>query len=72
MKHLILLRNFLNLFFDKSFFYQKEEQIMRSGSDFIFESVDLLYNSLNETRLKRVKSYIKSTEWLENKGATIH
>ena len=45
---------------------------MRSGSDFIFESVDLLYNSLNEARLKRVKSYIKSTEWLENKGATIH
>ena len=27
--------------------YQKEEQIMRGGSDFIFESVDLLYYNLN-------------------------
>ena len=52
--------------------HQKEEQIMRGGSDFIFESIDLLYSSLNETRLKRGKSYIKSTEWLKNKGATIN
>ena len=42
--------------------HQKEGQIMRGGSDFIFESIDLLYSSLNETRLKRGKSYVKYTE----------
>ena len=42
------------------------------GSDFIFESVDLLHYHLHKTSLKRGKSYIKSPEWLRNKGATIN
>ena len=42
------------------------------GSDFIFESVDLLHYHLHKTSLKRGKSYIKSPEWLRNKEATIN
>ena len=40
------------------------------GSNFVFESVDLLYYSLHKTRLKRGKSYIISPEWLRYKRAT--
>ena len=52
--------------------YQKEEKIMRGGSDFIFESVELLDYHLHKISLKRGKSYIKSPECLENKRATIN
>ena len=51
--------------------YQKEEQIMRGGSDFIFESAELLDYKLHKTSLKRGGSYIESHEWLKNKEATI-
>ena len=42
------------------------------GSNFIFESVDLLYYHLHKISLKRGKSYIKCPEWLRNKEATIN
>ena len=42
------------------------------GSDYVFENVDLLYYSLHKTRLRRGGSYIKSSEWLTNKRATIN
>ena len=51
--------------------YQKEKQIKREGSDFIFESVELMDYKLHKASLKRVKSYIESPEWLVNKRATI-
>ena len=60
-----LFKSFLNN-------YQKEEQIMRRESDFIFESVQLLDNHLHKICLKRGKSYIKSPKWLENKKAIIN
>ena len=41
-------------------------------SNFVFESLDLLYYSLHKTKLKRGKSYIKSPKWLRNKGATVN
>ena len=41
-------------------------------SKFVFESVDLLYYSFHKTTLRKRKSYIKSSEWLRNKGATIN
>ena len=41
-------------------------------SNFVFESVDLLYYSLHKTTLKRGGSYIKSPEQLKNKRATIN
>ena len=45
---------------------------MRKGSDFIFESVELLDYRLHKISLKRGKSYIESPEWLRNKRATIN
>ena len=47
--------------------YQNEEKILRNGSNFVFESVDLLTYHIHKTRLKRGKSYIKSPEWILNK-----
>ena len=66
--------NDINIELFKSFLdnYQKEEQIMRGGSDFIFESVELLDYHLHKISLKRGKPYIKSPEWLINKTATIN
>ena len=42
--------------------YQKEEQILRGGSDYIFESVDILGVHFYNIKLKRGKSYIESPE----------
>ena len=52
--------------------YQNEEKILRNGSNFVFESVDLLVVHIHKTNLKRGKSYIKSPEWILNKRATIN
>ena len=45
----------------KPFFqrYQENLEEKMKGSDFVFESVDLLFYSLHKTRLRRGKSYIK-------------
>ena len=51
--------------------YQQELKMIK-GSDFVFESVDLLDYKLHRVRLKRGGSYIKSPEWLLHKGATIN
>ena len=40
--------------------YRKEEIVLRNGSKFVFESVDLLSYHVHKTSLKRGKSYIKS------------
>ena len=42
------------------------------GSDFVFESVDLMNYNLHRVHLKRGGSYIKSPKWLENKKAVIN
>ena len=52
--------------------YQNEEKILRNGSNFVFESVDLLSYHIHKINLKRGKSYIKSPEWILNKRATIY
>ena len=52
--------------------YQNEEKILRNGSNFVFESVDLLSYHIHKTKLKKGKSYIKSPEWILNKRATIN
>ena len=41
-------------------------------SDFVFESVDLLYYSLHKISLNRGGSYIDSPDWIKNKKATIN
>ena len=45
---------------------------MRGGSNFIFESVELIDYNLHKISLKTEKLYIESPEWLKNKGATIN
>ena len=57
----------------KSFLQNYQEKLkMIKGSDFVFESVDLMDYKLHRVRLKRGGSNIKSSEWLLHKGATIN
>ena len=51
--------------------YQEELKIIK-GSDFVFESVELMDYKLHRVRLRRGRSYVKSPEWLANKKATIN
>ena len=51
--------------------YQKEFKNIK-GSDFVFESVDLLGYKIHRVRLKRGGSYIKSPKWLLHKRAAIN
>ena len=51
--------------------YQEELKIIK-GSDFVFESVELVDYKVHRVRLRRGGSYIKSPEWLANKKATIN
>ena len=52
--------------------YQKEEKILRKGSEFVFESVDSLAYHIHKINLKRQKLSIRSPEWILNKRATIN
>ena len=53
--------------------YQEGLEESMKGSEFIFDSVNLLYYHLQKTSLKRTRSsYIDSLEWLKNKKATIN
>ena len=63
-----IIKGLLNSFLTN---YQNEEAILRNGSNFVFESVDLL-SYIHKTSLKRGKSCIKSPEWVLNKRATIN
>ena len=47
------------------------EEPMR-GSEFVLDSINLLYYHLQKIGLKRGGSYIDSPEWLKNKKATIN
>ena len=51
--------------------YQEELKIIK-GSDFVFESVELMDYKLYRVRLRTGGSYIKSSEWLANKKTTIN
>ena len=64
-----IIKGLLNSFLSN---YQKEETILRNGSNFVFESVNLLSYHFHKTSLKKEKSYIKSPEWVVNKRATIN
>ena len=52
--------------------YQKKLENSMNGSEFVFNSVDLLYYHLQKISLKRGESNKDSPEWLKNKGATIN
>ena len=51
--------------------YQKELKIIK-GSDFNFESVELMDYKLHNVWLKRGVSYIESPKWILYKSATIN
>ena len=51
--------------------YQEELKIIKE-SDFVFESVELMDYKLHRLHLRRDGSYVKSSEWLANKKATIN
>ena len=42
-----------------------------NGSEFTHESVALLHYYFQKINIVRAESYLKSFEWLKNKGATI-
>ena len=62
-----IIRKIFNSFLHN---YQQELKMIK-GSDFVFESVDLLDYKLHRVCLNRGESYIKSPKWLENKKAVI-
>ena len=64
-----IIKELINYFLNN---YQKEEIILRNGSNFVFESVDLLSYHLYKISLRRGRLYIKSPEWVLNKRATIN
>ena len=52
--------------------YQEGLETKMKGSSFTFERIDLLEYHLQKISLNRVSSYIKSSEWIKNKGQTIN
>ena len=52
-------------------FQQAQETLNNKGSEFIPESVELLY-SFQKIDIKIAESYIVSPDWIVNKGATIN
>ena len=48
--------------------YQEGLETKMKGSSYIFEQIDLLEYHLHKISLNRGSSYIKSPEWLHNKG----
>ena len=52
--------------------YQEGLETKMKGSSFIFERIDLLEYHLHKISLNRGSSYIKSLEWIKNKGVTIN
>ena len=62
-----LLKNFQSLLQK----YQDGLEKSMKGSEFVFDSIDLLYNKLHKMSLNRNGSYIDSPEWLKNKNAII-
>ena len=64
-----LLINFLSHFFQKN---QAGLEILVSGSDFIFVSVQILYCKCHKINFERGGSYIDSPDWIKKKKAIIN
>ena len=57
------------------YFFKNDQEGLETkmrGSDFIFESVELLYHSLHKISLNIDGSYIDSHDWIKHKKATIN
>ena len=53
-------------------FQQAQETSNDRGSDFIPESVELLYYYFRKINIRRAESYIMSPDWIVNKKVTIN
>ena len=52
--------------------YQEGLEESMRGSEFVYDSVNVLYYNLNKVSLSRGGSYIDSPKWLKNKKAIIN
>ena len=52
--------------------YQEPVEESMRGTEFVYDSVDILYYNLNKVSLSRGGSYIDSPKSLKNKKATIN
>ena len=66
--------NYIIMELFKSFLQKYQEGLEESmrGSEFVYDSVDVLYYNLNKVSLSRSGSYLDSPKWLKNKKATIN
>ena len=63
------INEFLNSFINR---YQEGLQAKMKRSSFTFDRIDLFEYHLHKISLNRASSYIKSSEWIKNKGVTIN
>ena len=59
----------LNSFYEK---YEQEQNILRNGSNYVFDYVDLSIIKFHTIELKRGSSYIPSPKWILDKKAAIN
>ena len=52
--------------------YQEGSEEKIRGSEFVFDSVDLLHYNFHKIRSNTGRSYIDSSKWLKNKKETIN
>ena len=52
--------------------YQGNLETSMRGSDFIFDSVQLMYYKCHKVNFRRGGSYIDSPDWIKKKKATIN
>ena len=52
--------------------YQEGLEEKMRGSEFVFDSADVLHYNLHKVNLNRGGSYIDSPKWLKNKKETIN
>ena len=64
-----ILNKFLESFLEN---YEREENILRNGSNNVFDCVDLTLVQFHSIELKRGSSYIPSPKWISDKKATIN
>ena len=63
-----IIKNLFESFLQK---YQEGLEELMRGSEFVYDSVDVLYYNLNKV-LSRGGSYINSPKWLKNRKETIN
>ena len=67
-----VIKNLFELLLRRIAFHETELETSMKGSDFIFDSVNLLYYKCYKTNLNRGGSYIDSPDWIKNKKATMN